>query len=107
MKEYYTTLEQSRRLVGSGISPDTADMHYWESEGKVYTYVGKCEDVNGIPCWSVGALIDLIPFCRVSTPDPICVKYHCWDGSGFETFGETVVDALVEMVCILKERNIL
>lgn len=105
MKKHYTTLEQSRRLVGSGISPDTADMYYWESEGKVYTYVGKREDVNGIPCWSVGALIDLIPFCYVKS-DPICERYYVSCGSQ-ETDSDTLVGALIEMICVLKERNMI
>ena len=57
----YTSLEQSKRLIAAGLDPNTADMHHWESEGKIYTYDGKCSDPNGIPCWSVGALIDVLP----------------------------------------------
>ena len=110
MKKYYTTLEQSV-ILEKVIDPNTADMYYENGNKEQPTIelnsYGHIKTNNDIPRWSVGALLDLIPYCRVSNPNPICVKYHCWDGSGFETFGETVVEALVEMVCILKERNML
>lgn len=57
----YTTLEESKLLVELGVNPETADMHYWNAEGKDYVYVGKSDTVNSEPCWSLDALINLFP----------------------------------------------
>ena len=56
-----TSREQSERLLALGLKKETADMHHWESEGKIYTYVGQCSDVNGIPAWSLHRLIEMMP----------------------------------------------
>lgn len=57
----WTTVEQSKKLLEAGLDIQTADMHFWESEGKVYTYIGRGDDNNCQPCWSLGKLIDLMP----------------------------------------------
>lgn len=57
-----TTVEQSKKLIELGLSADTADMHYWEAEGKEYLYIGKCSDINGTPAWSLSKLLELMPF---------------------------------------------
>lgn len=57
----WTTLEEAKQLVKAGLPVETADMHYWLAEGREYVYTGKCSDSNGIPCWSLGALINLLP----------------------------------------------
>ena len=57
----HTSLEQSNKLINVGLNTNTADMYHWESEGKIYTYVGKCSDPNGVPCWTVDALINVLP----------------------------------------------
>jgi hypothetical protein len=57
-----TSRSQSERLLALGLKPETADMYHWESEGKIYTYVGQCSDINGIPAWSLHRLIEMMPF---------------------------------------------
>ena len=59
-----TTREQSERLLALGLKKETADMHHWESEGKIYTYVGQCSDINGIPAWSLGRLVEVRSKCN-------------------------------------------
>ena len=54
-----TSREQSERLLALGLKKETADMHHWESEGKIYTYVGQMGDPNGIPAWSLHRLIEM------------------------------------------------
>lgn len=56
-----TTLIQSKRLLELGIDPNTADMYWWYAEGKDYLYVGKSDDSNGTPAWSLTALLNLMP----------------------------------------------
>ena len=57
----WTNLDEVNLLVGAGLNPETSDMHFWEADGKLYTFIGKREDINGVPCWSYGRLIDLMP----------------------------------------------
>ena len=59
-----TTREQSERLLALGLKKETSDMHHWQSEGKIYTYVGQCSDINGIPAWSLGRLVEIINKCN-------------------------------------------
>ena len=56
-----TSIEQSRKLLALGLKKETADMHHWESEGKIYTYVGQMGDPNGIPAWSLHRIWVLMP----------------------------------------------
>jgi hypothetical protein len=69
----YTTLEQSKKLIELGLDPNTADMNYRYCICKLIDEVpvedwlvgiGKpfdeCADPQ-IPCWSLGALIELMP----------------------------------------------
>lgn len=60
----YTSLEQSRELIGLGLDPSTADMdHYKKKDGWV-TLPRKQISYGGfqiIPCWSLDALLDLMP----------------------------------------------
>lgn len=64
-----TTIEQSNRLISLGIDINTSDCHHWESEGKVYTYIGKCPEKDGqrlleaTPAWSLHRLYEMCPGC--------------------------------------------
>lgn len=64
-----TTIEQSNRLISLGIGINTSDCHHWESEGKVYTYIGKCPEKDGqrlleaTPAWSLHRLYEMCPRC--------------------------------------------
>jgi hypothetical protein len=62
MNQVATTIEQSKEILKLGVSADTADMYWWSTNDKDYLYTGKCDDPNGIPAWSVYALMDLFPF---------------------------------------------
>ena len=86
-----TTIEQSNRLISLGIDISTSDCHHWESEGKVYTYIGKCPEKDGqrlleaTPAWSLHRLYEMCPGClfklrpvlnRIITADGI---FYCTD----------------------------
>lgn len=65
-----TTREQSRRLLGLGVKPETADMYYWyegnpyycpyslKAQDKVMPYELREEDV---PSWSLSRLLEMMP----------------------------------------------
>ena len=72
----YTSIEQSKKLLELGLSPESADMAYIENpigEFKPVAYTPKetivARDARGndaiiYPCWSVGALWKLMPNIR-------------------------------------------
>ena len=111
----YTDLEQSKKLAE--ILPiESADMHYERVyfEGKQsdwFVKLGKpikSDDI--IPCWSLAALLDIMPHIQEFYPtvEKINDKFVCrYKGSGVWTNGTNPVDACVEMILKLKEKNLL
>lgn len=94
--ENYTSLEQSRMLMMLGLNPNTADM-FWMKESNApddyenvsipYSECGDLDVDDGIPCWSTGALIELLPseiwkdktmypLVIVKRSDCYCVEYN-------------------------------
>lgn len=60
---YYTSIEQSKKLLELGLSPESAD-NSWILSPVTNQYIRTASryDCDGdIPCWSVGALRNLIP----------------------------------------------
>lgn len=123
---HYTSIEMSKKLIELGLNPDTADMCYsrrptgnseystfpdFKPEGRleVFTKVD-------LPCWSLGALIDVMPsmiykggetFTLMVHKDAIyhvCYKNHYHlDEIWFSK--ENLLNSIFEMVCWLLERN--
>ena len=72
---HYTSIEQSEKLLKLGLNPESADMFYNEEpEENYYKYIVDTEypmiiregqkhylKEYGIPCWSLDALLKLIP----------------------------------------------
>ena len=64
MNRFYTSIEQSKHLLSLGLNPESADMFYqWIADAIIidvgdipYEDSGCC-----IPCWSVGALLEVMP----------------------------------------------
>lgn len=73
----WTTLEEAKLLVDAGLDPNTADMRYEENnyglldEWVAYPFGGDIKNFDVLkkefpdsefyPCWSLGALIELMP----------------------------------------------
>lgn len=127
----YTSLEQSRWLLYFGLDPETADMKYpWvyedvKGEFKQHYKKYPCDMhenyADFIPCWSVGALIKLLPSSIVDKKGTKYIKYSdfehveylagYWDhGYHYKAFSEfthdqTLVDVLYKCVEWLLENN--
>ena len=77
----WTTLEEAKQLMEAGLDPNTADMYYekTEEEPRWKSITGKDSAIamnlfsyrNGyvVPCWSIGALIELFPTDYESNDD--------------------------------------
>ena len=71
----YTSIEQSKKLLELGLSPESADC-MWEQHNsetsyitvKPHTTLGRSIGAHTIPCWSVGALLEVMPK-EISIPD--------------------------------------
>ncbi|MBP3732424.1 MAG: hypothetical protein J6I84_04180 [Bacilli bacterium] len=67
----YTTLEQSKKLLELGLNPKSADMWYQHtgisikdgSQKPIYfpMIIRDNESDDDIPCWTVGALLEIMP----------------------------------------------
>lgn len=104
----YTSKEQSKRLIELGLSPETADMYY---EDDISIVVGHSWHERHIPCWSVGALLEVMPKLGVyPTFDLDREKpsiFYLNDGTYQDevVFGSTLLETTFNMVVWLLENN--
>ena len=125
----YTDLEQSKKLIELGIDVKTADMRFCFSHtlgGRItghYPMIGREPSMGTTPCWSLAALLELIPPYLGEFKDGIdfglsksmngkwySAHYIQLNDDGISTFnktvtGDTAIDAVFEMVVWLKENG--
>ena len=122
----FTSLEQSK-VLATILSLESADMCYkcieddpydivckpyseWKEEYKGLLVRG---DANVIPCWSLAALLDILPEgTRLLKSTNISyvgdTKYHCDCPKGnIDEWFNNPIDAAYAMIIKLKERNLL
>lgn len=137
MKRFYTTIEQSKKLSEFGLPLASADMFYRPTRDEYDNIDGyfnqpelmtdsailffrQCEYV---PCWSVGALLDLFPRDKESPILNVTRGGYNIKGSytrdwfvtledensniKFSEQAPELIDAVVNMVVQLKEKNLL
>lgn len=124
--QHYTTIEQSKKLVKLGLNFNTADMCYIQHFDESYNEVTFIEenpilthtiDAIDLPCWSLGALIDIMPSVIYKSAECAAslsiyknsmyhVSYRTSSGIDETWFSkESLIDAAFEMVCWLIENN--
>lgn len=122
--KHYTTISQSKKLLSLGLSPESADMAWIDRPSRVTD----CPDVpvimdielesmipqnKLIPCWSVGALLELILTIKssksfhLSIEDGVyCMCYNDFSNGDYEEFvGSTPLEAAYNTVYWLLENN--
>lgn len=117
MNKICTSIEQSEKLM-KFLPSESADMHYWKLDWNTYRLsVGHSKEWQEgyeikkmvyIPCWSLTALLSVLPegtrLLKSSTGD----TYHCDCPKGnIDKWHDNPVDACVEMVCKLHERKLI
>lgn len=125
----YTDIERSK-VLAEILPSDSADYFYKYCIGhynsiyyrlETYPYNKGGNKNHDIPCWSLSALLDILPknyypikdhktdLILGKPKDKWCVLY--WDTTGIqhgeETLGDNPVDACVDMILHLKERNLI
>lgn len=123
MTQYYTSIEQAKQLYDLGLKPGTADLSFNKviyEPNKIQFVLGLNTPISGdIPCWSVGALMDLIPkrIVKNNTEYSMCLQTltHCYslchtDGRylttlGCQIIGKSLIDAVCQYVVWLIENG--
>ena len=108
----YTDIEQSKRLAE--ILPfESADMCYIKREiNNTFIETPIVKPIGGVEkslcCWSLAALLDVLPKSLIYTPNQALDGYCCKNiMHDLETYGENPIDACVEMILKLNEENLL
>lgn len=123
--QYCTIIEQSKKLIELGLNPNTADMCYIQHFGEYNNEVTFIEEVPilvhtidtiDLPCWSLGALINLMPSMIYKGGETFTLRiykdvvYHVCYKSHYHLdeiwfSKENLLDAAFEMVYWLLENN--
>lgn len=119
----YTTVEQSKKLLELGLNPETADMWWTPLNWQLTEYYVEVKQdgigtpKNPIPCWSLGALMELMPKIKEDEDDGGCYptlckgyntnKWHCvYRSSIYITdWCDTSINAAFDMVVWLLENG--
>ena len=134
MNKICTSIEQSKKLIELGIDVNTADMTYRpimdiDSMSNVgFLNIPECYPFNEfkdcnikpLPAWSLSSLLDMLDYEVVDAEGESCylkidkddieyqIRYEDRWNSGIETkWYDNSLDAAFEMVCRLKENNLL
>lgn len=133
----YTSVEQSEKLLDIGLNPYSADLKYKcigftmhttrPTDDFKYKVLPKEQDIPheskyDVPCWSVGALIELMPFAiykdgkenkleiRKDDAGYYVSSYWHYNDCGFylpehSVWDKILVDACYNMICWLLEND--
>lgn len=108
----YTTIEQSKKVISLGLDPNTADMYYRTIINGIATtsdipIIGKRTTEWDIPCWSLTALLELIPLYTLeqTTDGKVIVVSEIGQYSKCSEAWDNPIDAVFEMVCWLIEQG--
>lgn len=113
----YTDLEQSKKLTEI-LSLGSADMYYMETSPNDYTIgilqrlerdmlLNQAEYYKMFPCWSLVALLEVLPPGKVLLHDKGGLGYKCICNNLDTDFYDNPVDACFEMIVELNELELL
>lgn len=117
MNKICTSLEQSKKLVELGIDVSTADMYWKNGISDKYIqcftpfvcdeYQSEIDFDYDIPCWSLAALLDILPEPYQLTSNKegkvqLMIIHHLE-----KEYYDNPIDACVEMIVKLKEQNLI
>ena len=123
--KHCTSIEQSKRLLELGLSPETADMVYimfdgkplngdaelntvFESKDNKWYWIdfidgswNVCEE--DVVCWSLAALLSVMPSASLVSSDDHHYRLYCMER--FTEWYDNAIDACVDMIEKLHEQN--
>ena len=112
MNKDYTSVEQSQKLIKLGIDKTTSDMHYDKHPLENYyspiPIIGKYSEIHDqLPCWSLSALLEILPPGKILLHDKGGLGYKCICNNIDTDFHDNPVDACFEMIVELNELKML
>jgi len=116
----YTDIEQSK-VLAKILPLESANMKwfFWKEEidapktptfGYSKTAAESYKDTEAVylPCWSLAALLNVLPKSLIYTPNPALDGYSCKNiMHDLETYGDNPIDACYEMILKLNELKML
>ena len=104
----YTDLEQSKKLVE--ILPlESTDMGWYYSRNpntaRNQMWVGTKTENADIPCWSLAALLNVLPSSTLDSSDNHRYRFRCMER--YTEWYDNAIDACVAMIEKLHELNLL
>ena len=108
MMRGYTTVEQSKQLAE--ILPIESADFFWiighlHTDGARYAIIRPRNEVVEVekywPCWSLTALLDVLPSSTLDSSDDHHYRVHCRER--FTEWHDNAVDACVEMIIKLNQ----
>ena len=102
----YTDLEQSKKL--SEILPhESADMYYGYKKDKPEFLPYSDIEVVGLcfPCWSLAALLDVLPSATLDTSDDHYCRFRCQQRC--TEWYDNPIDACYKLIIKLNEQKLL
>ena len=111
----YTDIEQSKKLA-EFLPLESADMRYSPLGDNMHPWIWTDTFIekNAAPCWSLAALLDIIPYGQVNKMAEDDNKYEAvsWNETDFDPIlfvegFDTPVDACYELILKLHEQKLL
>jgi len=107
----FTDVSQSKKLA-EFLPIESADMGWYYSRSpqaaRNQMWAGTKADNADIPCWSLAALLSVLPKSALFTPNPFDDGYCCKNlENDIEVHDSNPIDACYEMIIKLKENNLL
>lgn len=103
----YTNIEQSKKLVDI-LPRESADMGWYYSKNpyaaRNQMWVGTKVEGSDIPCWSLTALLNILPSSTLDSSDDHYYRVRCKER--FTEWHDNAVDACIEMILKLHEQMI-
>lgn len=105
----YTDIEQSKKLAEI-LPVESADMYYMNGTKHVLVIPNYETDFfnlqeDDIPCYSLTALLNVLPSSTLDSSDDHHYRLHCMER--FTEWHDNPIDACVEMILKLNEKNLL
>lgn len=128
MNNFYTSIEQSKKLLSLGMNPESADMYYTRYQSITNPKEWEYEDTPNVrwegisfgdkrifyPAWSLGALLELMPklprveYDLVQRQEECYVAFDDLNKNIHEDYkGNTPFEAVYNMVVWLLEQHYL
>lgn len=99
-------VRKNRDIMGEHVESEWSYPKYGNPNSKHANYiVQNFSSYEKLPCWSLTALLDVLPSSTLDSSDDHHYRLHCMER--FTEWHDNPIDACVEMILKLKEKGLL